>query len=120
MRRLRAWIKRQIGPSLTVTLRCVAKGYPLPRWGNLRRVRPFSEHFGCERGVPVDRYYLDRFLASHRHLITGRVLEIQAPAYTRLYGHAIAAADSIDICADNTPTFLCDLAQSDTVVPSAS
>ena len=119
---LRAWVRKRVTPRTLVWLRCVMRGYPVPRWGNLRRVRPFSEHFGFERGTPIDRYYLERFLERHRHLITGRVLEIQAPGYTMKYGRALAAADSVDIVLRHNEnlTYLCDLAKSERVIPDAS
>jgi SAM-dependent methyltransferase len=98
------------------------KGLPIPRWGNLRRLRPFSESYGFERGTPVDRYYLHRFLEEHRHLITGRVLEIEYPSHTRQYGHDLTATDSVNIVAGTYPnlTYLVDLAQSEGVIPDDS
>jgi hypothetical protein len=63
------------GPALTVKARCLLRGYRLPRWGNLRRTTPFSSRFGFERGQPIDRFYLHRFLSAHREVITGDVLE---------------------------------------------
>ena len=119
---IRGWIKRRVSPGTLVWLRCVTRGLPVPRWGNLRRVRPFSDEFGFERGTPVDRFYLHRFLDRHVHLITGRVLEIQQPAYTRLYGRGLTATDSVDIVTDynRTPTYLVDLAASEGVIPDAS
>jgi hypothetical protein len=30
------------------------------RWGNLRRLRPFSDRYGYDRGTPIERYYIDR------------------------------------------------------------
>src|SRR4051794_24300652 len=27
------------------------------RWGSLRRTRPFSDCYGFDRGLPIDRYY---------------------------------------------------------------
>ena len=109
-------------PRQRVWLRCVTRGFPWPRWGNLRRTRPFSDNFGFERGTPVDRFYLHRFLDQHRHLITGRVLEIQLPGYTNRYGHDLTATDSVDIAAGTYAglTYLTDLAQSDQVIPDAS
>ena len=69
--------KRLVGPRATVQLRCRLRGYGRPRWGNLRRTTPFSSTFGFDRGTPIDRHYLHRFLDAHRHAITGRVLEVQ-------------------------------------------
>src|SRR5258706_4284896 len=81
--RMREPVKALLGPACTTRLRCLAGGYPLPRWGNLRRTRRFSSQFGFERGTPVDRWYLRRFLERHRADITGDVLEIQAPDHAR-------------------------------------
>jgi hypothetical protein len=119
---LRAFVTRRVSPRTLVWLRCVTRGLPAPRWGNLRRVRPFSDHFGFERGTPIDRYYLHRFLDRHRDAISGRVLEIQAPDYTTRYGHDLTATDSIDIVAHNNAnlTYLCDLAACQHVIPEAS
>ena len=43
------------------------------RFGNMRRLTPLSRHFGYERGTPVDRYYIEAFLARHarRHRRAG-------------------------------------------------
>jgi SAM-dependent methyltransferase len=111
-------LKAVLGPRWTVRARCVLRGKPLPRWGNLRRTRPLSEHFGADRGTPIDRYYLDRFLTSHRERVTGRVLEIQGSSSTERYGQSVTAADTIDINPSFNPTFLCDLAEADRVVPA--
>lgn len=54
--------------------------------GSLRRVKPLSRQFGYDRGLPVDRYYVELFLADHADLIHGRVLEIGDSAYTRRFG----------------------------------
>jgi hypothetical protein len=114
---LAKWI---LGPAWTVRARCILRGRPLPRWGNLRRVRPFSEYFGFERGTPIDRHYLHRFLDSHRGDIRGRALEIQVSSYTRKYGHDLARTDTVDISPEHDPTYTCDLAHSGPVIPSSS
>jgi SAM-dependent methyltransferase len=56
--------------------------------GNLRRTEPVSQFFGFDRGLPIDRYYIEKFLASHRSDIAGRVLEIGDRAYTEQFGGA--------------------------------
>lgn len=119
-RGLRELIKARVSPRTLVRLRCLERGLPIPRWGNLRRVRPFSDNFGFERGTPLDRYYLHRFLDRHRAWITGRVLEIQLPAYTERYGHDLKAAHSVDILPTFSPTYVCDLARSEGIIPDAS
>lgn len=54
--------------------------------GNLRRVTPVSRVFGYDRGLPIDRYYVENFLASQATDIQGRVLEIGDNFYTRNFG----------------------------------
>jgi SAM-dependent methyltransferase len=55
-------------------------------WGDLRRLRPVSREFGYDRGLPIDRYYIERFLEMHRRDVAGRTLEIGDDGYTRRYG----------------------------------
>jgi hypothetical protein len=52
----------------------------------LERSQPVSRQFGFDRGQPIDRHYIEAFLDGHRDDIRGRVLEIGASTYTRLYG----------------------------------
>lgn len=47
---------------------------------------PISRKFGFDRGQPIDRYYIESFLARNREDICGQVLEIGDPEYTRKYG----------------------------------
>lgn len=56
------------------------------RFGNLRRLTPFSRNWGQDRGRPVDRYYIESFLSDHQHDVRGHVLEIGDDAYTRKFG----------------------------------
>jgi SAM-dependent methyltransferase len=56
------------------------------RWGDLRRLSPISRKWGYDRGLPVDRYYIERFLEARRDDIRDRVLEIGDDSYTRGYG----------------------------------
>jgi hypothetical protein len=116
--RFRQALKRLLGPSLTAKARCLVRGKPLPRWGNLRRLSPFSNCYGFDRGTAVDRYYLHRFLERHAESITGRALEIQAPSYVRMFGRGVVEAHSIDIDGSHRPTYHSDLAKADGVVPS--
>lgn len=106
----RSWAKRVLGRRGTVLARCLERGLPIPRWGNLRRTAPFSDNFGFDRGRPVDRHYLEQFLAAHAPAITGDVLEIQLPGYTRKYGFGVTTSHTIDINDVFAPTYCCDLA----------
>jgi glycosyltransferase involved in cell wall biosynthesis len=53
-----------------------------PLW----RLTPVSQKWGFDRGQPVDRYYIDRFLADNGFFIRGRVLEIGDASYTQRFG----------------------------------
>jgi SAM-dependent methyltransferase len=56
------------------------------RFGSLRRLTPVSRDWGFDRGQPVDRYYIERFLSDHAADIRGRVLEIDNNHYTQAFG----------------------------------
>jgi SAM-dependent methyltransferase len=58
------------------------------RLGSLRRCEPVSRQFGFDRGKPIDRYYIESFLAAHAQAIEGCVLEIGDDAYSRQFGGA--------------------------------
>jgi glycosyltransferase involved in cell wall biosynthesis/peptidoglycan/xylan/chitin deacetylase (PgdA/CDA1 family) len=55
-------------------------------FGDLRRLTPISPDFGCDRGRPVDRHYIEAFLAAHAEDVRGRVLEVGERTYTRRFG----------------------------------
>lgn len=112
-------IKSWLGPHGTTRARCLVKGKPLPRWGNLRRTTPLSEQFGADRGTPIDRYYLHRFMERHRASITGEVLEVQLASYAKLFGQKVTRVDTFDIDPRFQPTFVCDLGDADAVLPAS-
>ncbi len=57
--------------------------------------------WGYDRGTPVDRWYIDRFLEQHREDIHGRVLEVKDSGYSERFGHDIVEHGVIDIDAGN-------------------
>jgi len=79
--------------------------------GDLNRLSPFSRDFGFDRGGPVDRYYIDRFLDQSRNWITGRVLEAGDRHYTTLYGgNRVRVSDVLHVEPGNKEaTILADL-----------
>jgi len=63
-----------------------------------RHVAPLSTFYGVDRGTPVDRFYIERFLEANRQAIRGRCLEIKDAAYTRRFGGTrVSASDVLDI-----------------------
>jgi SAM-dependent methyltransferase len=47
---------------------------------------PVSRVFGLDRGRPIDRHYIEGFLAAHADAIQGRVLEVAEGTYTKRFG----------------------------------
>jgi SAM-dependent methyltransferase len=88
-----------------------------PAWlGTIRRTTPLSNHWGRDRGTPVDRYYIERFLGEERDAIRGRVLEVMNADYTEHFGVAVERKDVLDIDPTNAAaTIVADLAAADSV-----
>jgi SAM-dependent methyltransferase len=61
--------------------------------GDLRRVTPVDTNWGFERGTPIDRVYVERFIEANAADIRGRVLEVAAPDYTTRFGQGVTAMD---------------------------
>lgn len=81
------------------------------RFGDLGGVTPISGEFGFDRGRPVDRYYIERFLERHASEIVGRVLEVGDDSYTRRFGGSrVTRADVLHVHSGNPrATFVGDL-----------
>jgi hypothetical protein len=82
-------------------------------------VYPVSDYYGDDRGTPVDRYYIDAFIAANRDLIKGRVLEVAEDTYSRKYGNAVVTSDVLHYEA-GTPgaTLIGDLSRPETLPDS--
>ena len=83
--------------------------------GDLQRLTPISQDFGFDRGLPVDRYYIENFLARHAKDIQGHVLEIKEPLYTYKFGgDRITKSDILHVEAGNPKaTIVADLTNAD-------
>ena len=88
-----------------------------PAWlGTIRRTTPLSNVWGHDRGTPVDRYYIERFLEEHRGDIRGRVLEVKDSGYTDRYGIGVKHRDVLDIDPTNPlATIVTDLGAADSI-----
>jgi glycosyltransferase involved in cell wall biosynthesis/SAM-dependent methyltransferase len=107
---LRSWVGARV-PGLDGS-----PGTQPVRFGTLRRLTPVSRKFGWDRGgLPVDRYYIERFLQQFAHDIAGRVLEARDDTYTRKFGGArVSRADVLHPTADNEKaTIVADLTAAD-------
>ena len=84
-------------------------------FGDLRSINPISSNFGLDRGLPIDRFYIQQFLQTHADVIKGRVLEIGNNYYTYKYGgKEVLQSDVLHVKA-GTPqaTIIGDLTQAD-------
>jgi glycosyltransferase involved in cell wall biosynthesis/SAM-dependent methyltransferase len=78
--------------------------------GDLDRTSPVSQSFGFDRGTPVDRYYIERFLGRHASDIAGRVLEVKDNTYCRRFGGPrVTRQDVLDLGAGGGVTIAGDL-----------
>jgi SAM-dependent methyltransferase len=84
-------------------------------FGSLRRLTPISRHFGFDRGLPIDRYYIESFLSRRANDIRGHVLEIGDNAYThRMGGDRVTRSDVLHVEEDNPKaTYVADLSRAD-------
>lgn len=57
----------------------------LPAAADVRSLSPVSRVFGFDRGRPIDRHYIEKFLRGHAPLIKGAVLEVGGLDYTRMF-----------------------------------
>ena len=91
-------------------------------FGSLRRLAPISRRWGKDRGGrPIDRYYIERFLAVHATDVRGRVLEVGDDTYTRRFGTGVERADVLHAQPGNPKaTIVADLAQGAVELPTAA
>jgi SAM-dependent methyltransferase len=87
-----------------------------PRLLALRRTRPLSDRWGLERGTPIDRYYIERFLSENRGSIRGTSLEVKEPVYTDRFGMDVREKHVLDIDPTNErATIIADLSRADSI-----
>jgi SAM-dependent methyltransferase len=112
---------RRLPPDDAARLRLRLRRLARPaRLGTLRSTTPLSHDFGYERGTPVDRYYIERFLRAHRGYIRGRVLEVKDSAYTESLGSSVVQSDVLDVDRGNPlATIVADLAAADAIPDEA-
>jgi SAM-dependent methyltransferase len=81
-------------------------------FGDLRHLQPVSRHFGTDRGRPLDRHYIEGFLAAHSQDIRGRVLEVGDSEYTSRFGGSRVLRSDVLHVDDSNPraTIVADLA----------
>lgn len=56
------------------------------RFGSFRRLTPISPIFALDRGFPIERYYIEKFLDRYSADVRGRCLELGDDFYIRKFG----------------------------------
>jgi SAM-dependent methyltransferase len=112
LRQSRSW---QITAPLRAIYELALRSGPVPAEALPPRLRPVSDQWGVERGVPVDRHYIEQFLREHRGDVRGRVLEVKDPGYARMLDDGqVQQVDVLDVDPMNTnATLTADLAHAD-------
>jgi SAM-dependent methyltransferase len=68
----------------------------------VRNLKPISSKSGFDRGTPIDRYYIDKFLTEYKDVVRGRCLEIHDDFYVRKFGGSnVTQSDVLDIDTTN-------------------
>ncbi len=84
--RLKSAIKRVLPPTLYRPILTRLRGTkPIPA-DLLALLNPVSRLHGLDRGLPIDRYYVEKFLSAHARDIRGHTLEMGDPRYTHQFG----------------------------------
>lgn len=79
------------------------------KFGDLRRLEPVCRGDGYDRGQPIDRFYIENFLAEHSPLITGAVLEVGERTYTERFGTGVTRSDMLNYVDHDDATYVADL-----------
>ncbi len=84
-------------------------------FGSLRRLSPLDRRWGYGRGQPIDRHYIEQFLATHGGDIKGRVLEVGDDRYTRRFGREQVERSEVLHVVEGNPwaTVVADLTSTD-------
>lgn len=82
-----------------------------PRWAYLvsHRTQPVSPLVGIDRGTPIDRYFIERFLERHAADFKGDVIEIKDREYTQRFGGSrVTRSEILDVNRENTMATMFD------------
>ncbi len=72
---------------------------------------PVSASFGFDRGQPVDRYYIEKFLSKHQNCISGDVIEVGGTDYSLKYGKQVNTSKVLHYSAESGHEIIADLSK---------
>ncbi len=75
------------------------------KFEDLARTEPISKVFGVDRGMSIDRYYVESFLEKNGTHIKGHVLEVGEDTYTKKFGSndLIESSSILHVSEDENP-----------------
>jgi hypothetical protein len=80
------------------------------------RTEPISRLFGMDRGTPIDRYYIEKFLRKNVSVISGKVLEIAESTYSKKFGSQVTSYEVLNYDDSNkNATIIGDLTNPETL-----
>lgn len=88
------------------------------KWHDLRSTQPVSRIFGTDRGAPIDRFYIEKFLNENRNYIKGSVLEIAESRYSRQFGNGVVTYEILHVEPKENATIVGDLTNPQTLPAS--
>ncbi len=73
-------------------------------------MEPLSDDYGFDHGTPLDRRYIETFLAKHQNAFHGAMLEVGDDRYSRRFGAALSRTTVVDVDRTNPhATLIADL-----------
>ncbi|HLA57904.1 MAG TPA: methyltransferase domain-containing protein [Puia sp.] len=75
------------------SLQLLKRTFTRPRGLDIDSVYPVSDWLGEDRGTPIDRYYIEKFLYTNREYIHGSALEVANDKYIRKFGMGTTSLD---------------------------
>lgn len=119
--RLKSTIKRVVPTAIYRPLLAIWRRPKRVAPDSLSRLTPVSRLHGLDRGFPIDRYYIEKFLLASASDIRGRTLEMGDARYTRKFGGGrVTRSDVLHLIPGNPEaTFVGDLSSEGTL-PSDS
>jgi SAM-dependent methyltransferase len=102
-------------------MRCLNRKKVVVEFNNLASTTPVSKVFGLDRGTPINRYYIEKFLAGQAELVRGSVLEVGDSEYSRRFGgKRVERFEVLHATADNPQaTLIGDLTDAATLPTNA-
>jgi SAM-dependent methyltransferase len=98
------------------SLQILKRNLSKPKGIEFDAIHPVSDYYGDDRGTPIDRYYIEQFMAAQNGFIRGSVLEVAEDTYSRRFGRDVRQMDVLHYEA-GTPgaTVIGDLTRPDTL-----